>query len=134
MVAEKIDKVAWICIKDGKVLCARSKGKDVFYMPGGKREKGETDSQALIREIKEELTVDLVPDSLKHMGIFEAPAHGKPEGTMVQLKCYVGDYTGNIRADSEIAEVAWLGFGDKNKLSVAGQDVLDWLKHWNLIR
>jgi 8-oxo-dGTP diphosphatase len=77
MAGEKIDKLAWVCLKEGRILCARSKGKEMFYMPGGKREKGETDAQALARELKEELTIDIVPDSLKFVGIFEAQAHGK---------------------------------------------------------
>ena len=30
-----IDKIAWLYIKDRKVLSTRSKGKDVYYFPGG---------------------------------------------------------------------------------------------------
>ena len=40
-----IDKIAWIRLEDGKVLSKRSRGKDVYYLPGGKREPGETDGQ-----------------------------------------------------------------------------------------
>ena len=54
-----IDKIAWIHTKDGKVLSTLSRGKDVFYIPGGKREENETDEQTLVREIKEELDVDI---------------------------------------------------------------------------
>ncbi|EIC2299431.1 NUDIX domain-containing protein, partial [Vibrio cholerae] len=60
-----IDKLAWVLIQDGKLLAVRSKGKALFYLPGGKREAGENDEEALIREIKEELSVDLSPTSLK---------------------------------------------------------------------
>jgi len=35
-----IDKLAFILIKDKKTLVTKSKGKDVWYTPGGK-EKGE---------------------------------------------------------------------------------------------
>lgn len=134
MVAVKIDKVAFVYIKDGRMLCTRSTGKDVFYMPGGKREAGETDPQVLVRELKEELSVDVVPASLKWMGIFEAPAHGKPEGTIVKLLCYTGEFKGDIKPAAEVEEVAWLGYSDKGKLSAAGQELFDWLKHWNLLR
>ncbi len=65
-----IDKLAWIFIKDGKLLMVRSKGKELFYLPGGKREAGESDEQALVREIKEEISVDLVPDSIKYVDIY----------------------------------------------------------------
>ena len=38
-----IDKLAFIDLKDRKVLETKSKGKDVWYIPGGKREGSESD-------------------------------------------------------------------------------------------
>jgi 8-oxo-dGTP pyrophosphatase MutT (NUDIX family) len=63
-----IDKIAWVHLHDGQLLSTRSRGKNRYYIPGGKREPGETDEQTLLREIKEELTVDLDPASLVHAG------------------------------------------------------------------
>jgi 8-oxo-dGTP pyrophosphatase MutT (NUDIX family) len=60
---QTIDKLAWIHIVDRKILSTRTRGRDTYYIPGGKREGQETDHQALIREIKEELTIDLIPDA-----------------------------------------------------------------------
>ncbi len=37
-----IDKVAFLYLQDGKILSTRSKGKDKYYIPGGKRVAGET--------------------------------------------------------------------------------------------
>ena len=34
-----IDKIALIYVKDKRILCTLSKGKDIYYLPGGKREK-----------------------------------------------------------------------------------------------
>ena len=56
---EFIDKIAWIYTRDGKILSTLSKGKSVYYIPGGKRESNETDHETLVREIKEELDVDV---------------------------------------------------------------------------
>jgi len=67
-----IDKLAWIEIRDGKLLSTRSKGRSKYYIPGGKREAGETDFQALAREINEELSVNLLQDSLQFVGLFQA--------------------------------------------------------------
>ena len=50
-----IDKLAWLTFKDQQLLCARSHGKHIYYIPGGKREAGESDEAALMREIEEEL-------------------------------------------------------------------------------
>lgn len=128
-----IDKLAWIEIKEGKVLVARSKGKDKFYIPGGKRENGESDELAVIREIKEELTVDLLPDSLKYFDTFSAQAHGRPAGVLVQMTCYFGDYTGTIMPDSEIEEVKWLNYHEKDQVAPVDKIIFKDLKEKGLM-
>lgn len=130
---ETIDKLAWVYIKDRKVLFVRSKGKDAFYNPGGKREVGETDEQALIREIKEELNVDLIPGSIKYQETFKAQAHGKPEGVLVEIKYYGANFTGELQPSAEIEEIDWLTSQDMNKTSATGQLSLASLKRQNLI-
>ena len=102
-----IDKLAWIYIKDRKILSTRSHGKDAWYIPGGKREGDESDQQALIREVKEELTVDLQPETIKYLGTFKAQAHGKAEGVIVQMTCYTAEFDGSIKPSAEIAEIVW---------------------------
>src|SRR5215510_4715828 len=97
-----IDKVAWIHLENARVLSTRSRGKDVYYLPGGKREPGESDAQTLLREIEEELTVSIVPGSIAHVGTWEAQAHGHPDGVTVRMTCYSGDYTGSLAPSSEI--------------------------------
>jgi 8-oxo-dGTP diphosphatase len=128
-----IDKLAWIHLKDKQVLGTRSKGKDTYYIPGGKREKDESDLQALEREITEELNVQLIPDTVRFVGKFEAQAHGKPEGTLVRMSCYTGDYEGILKASSEIEELCWLKFEDRGKTSPVDILILTWLKNQDLI-
>jgi 8-oxo-dGTP pyrophosphatase MutT (NUDIX family) len=128
-----IDKLAWICLKNKKVLGARSKGKDVFYLPGGKREPGETDHQALTREISEELSISLISHTLKHLHTFQGQAHGKDPGVMVQLTCYTGEFKGTIVPNAEIEAVEWLNSSDKDRCSETMQKMLDWLKARDLI-
>jgi 8-oxo-dGTP pyrophosphatase MutT (NUDIX family) len=112
-----IDKIAYIELKDGKILSTRSKGKDTYYIPGGKREGQETDEETLIREIKEELDVDIKADTIKYYGKFEAQAHGKEEGVIVQMTCYTAEYIGELKASSEIDEIIWLQYKDMDKIS-----------------
>lgn len=123
-----IDKLAWIEIQDQRILSTRSFGKDAFYIPGGKREPGETDTQTLIREIKEELCVDLIPATIKYLGTFEAQAHGHAAGLLVKMQCYTADYTGIIQAAAEIEEVVWLTHADKPRVSPVDKLIFDWLK------
>ncbi len=128
-----IDKLAWIHIKNRQVLGTRSKGKDTYYIPGGKREDGESDHQALVREIHEELNVQLLPYTIEFVGRFEAQAHGKPDGVMVRMTCYDGDYHGQLQPSSEIEELFWLKHKDKSKTSAVDMIILDWLKDKDLI-
>lgn len=126
--ANEIDKLAWLYTKEKRLLAARSKGKLAFYIPGGKREPGESDQEALIREIREELSVDLKPETIEPVGEFKAQADGKPEGTMVRMTCYQADFRGEIQAAAEIEEVVWICHEDKDRCSPVVKLILDWLK------
>ena len=129
-----IDKVAFIYIKDGKILSTRSKGKDKYYIPGGKREENETDIQTLVREVKEELSVDIIEDSTRFYGVFEAQAHGKAEGVLVKMTCYTADFTGQLQADSEIAEIVWLTTDDIKNVSPVDKLIFADLKEKGLLK
>ena len=122
-----IDKVAWVHVEDGRVLSTRSRGKDTYYLPGGKREPGESDEACLLREVREELAVDLKPRTLRKLGVWEAQAHGNPEGVKIVMPCYEADYTGELRASAEIEEFTWLAYADRERLTPVGQMVFDWL-------
>ncbi len=125
---QEIDKLAWLYIKDKQILSTRSKGKDVYYIPGGKRESGESDQDALIREIKEELSIDIIPETIEYVDTFKAQAHGKAEGVVVKMTCYQSSFVGEIKAASEIEEVVWLRHKDKEKSAPVDKKILDWLK------
>ncbi|MBA3468404.1 MAG: NUDIX domain-containing protein [Herpetosiphonaceae bacterium] len=131
--AHTIDKIAWILIVDGRLLSTRSRGKDTYYLPGGKREPGETDQQCLIREIREELGVELVPATLEYAGQFADQAHGQGAGVGITMTCYRADYVGTLSACSEIEELIWLGYADRHKTSPVHQQIFDWLKAQDLI-
>ncbi|WP_238654933.1 NUDIX hydrolase [Paenibacillus piscarius] len=128
-----IDKIAWIYVVDGKVLGARSKGKDTYYFPGGKREPGESDAETLIREIREELSVEILQETIAEFGTFEAPAHGKEEGVLVRMTCLTADFTGELAPASEIEELAWLTSEDQGRVSAVSGLIMDKLKEMKLI-
>ncbi|OGX84462.1 DNA mismatch repair protein MutT [Hymenobacter lapidarius] len=128
-----IDKIAWLHLHNGQLLSTRSRGKDRYYIPGGKREAGETDQQTLLREISEELTVDLDPASLAYVGTFEAPAHGHSSGVLVRMTCYRARYTGTLQAAAEIEEVVWLTYRHRPEVSAVDQLIFDWLRGQGLL-
>ncbi|MFD2166477.1 NUDIX domain-containing protein [Thalassotalea euphylliae] len=128
-----IDKLAWLYIKNNKLLCARSKNKSLFYIPGGKRDPGENDEQALIREIDEEISVALIPETITYADTFLAPADGKDDGTKVKMTCYFAEYTGNASPAAEIEEITYLGYTQRHETSIASVKVFDWLYQQGLI-
>lgn len=130
----KIDKIAFIYLKDEKILCTLSKGKDTYYIPGGKREINESDEEALIRECKEELDIDIIKDSINYYGTFEAQAHGKSEGIIVTMTCYTADFNGHLKPSSEIAELKWLDYSHLDvKISPVDELIFEDLHNKHLI-
>lgn len=129
-----IDKVAWVRVEDGKILSTRSKGKDTYYLPGGKREAGESDQETLVREIREELTVAVLPETVEPLGVYEAQAHGHGAGIVVRMTCYTGDYEGTLAPSSEIEEVVWLSYADRDEVSPVDQIIFDDLRDKGLLR
>ncbi|MEU1980717.1 NUDIX domain-containing protein [Nocardia sp. NPDC019395] len=121
LVGELIDTVAWVLIVDGRILCARPRGKEIFYIPGGKREAGESDEQTLVREIAEELTVALVTETVVPVGVYEAD----DGGARVRMSCYRADYRGKLAASSEIDELAWFGYRDRAQVPPVDQLLFD---------
>ena len=124
MIPVVIDTVAWVHVRDGRVLCARPRAQDVFYVPGGKREGAESDLQTLVREIAEELTVTLRPETVRHAGTYQAD---HPDGTVVRMSCYTGEYSGTLAASSEIGELAWFCYADRPRVPPVDQLLFDYL-------
>ena len=64
---KRIEVVAAIIRHEGRILATqRGYGdfKDGWEFPGGKMEPGETAEEAVVREIREELKVEIVPERL----------------------------------------------------------------------
>lgn len=124
----EIDKIALIKIENGQILSTRSKGKSKYYIPGGKRENNETDEQTLVREIHEELNVEIIPKSVQYIGTFKAQSDGAAKGIMVKMTCYKADYNGIPKESNEIEEIKWLNYKDLDIISEVDKIIF---KHLN---
>ncbi len=130
---KEIDKIALVKIENGKILSTKSKGKTKYYIPGGKRENDETDEQTLIREIKEELSVDIIKESIEYVGTFKAQSDGAKEGIIVKMTCYQANYIGDLKEDNEIEEIRWLNFNDLEIISEVDKIIFKHLKDKGLL-
>jgi 8-oxo-dGTP pyrophosphatase MutT (NUDIX family) len=129
----KIDKVAFISISERSLLCARTRGRTVFYIPGGKREAQESDLDTLVREVKEELNVEIIPTSVWFLGEYEAQADSHPIGVTVRMRCYGAQFVGELKVSAEIEELRWVSYDERNITSVVDQIIFEDVRARRLI-
>ncbi|SDQ31720.1 (deoxy)nucleoside triphosphate pyrophosphohydrolase [Carnobacterium viridans] len=119
---KKINVVGAILIENGKILCAqRGEGKSLAYLwefPGGKIETGETPQEALIRELQEELMIDVEVQSEK----FEETSYQYDFGlvTLTTFICFLKRGTPQL---TEHIAVEWLAPKELTTLEWAPADI-----------
>ena len=100
--------VAAVILDDsGRTLLVRKRGTNAFMQPGGKPDRGETNSAALERELFEELGCGVEPASCRALGRFRAPAANEP-GWTVEAELFAGRLLGEIKLGGEIDEAVWV--------------------------
>jgi 8-oxo-dGTP diphosphatase len=115
--------VAAIIIQDNKILCAqRGEGKYPFLsykfeFPGGKVEKGETNQQAIIREIREELNVTVSVEKT-----FISVHHAYPDFDL-NLHSFICSCENAIPVLTEHIDIKWLDACDLKSLEWAPADI-----------
>jgi 8-oxo-dGTP pyrophosphatase MutT (NUDIX family) len=95
-------------VRDGRVLTVRKRGTSRFMLPGGKLEPGESAYAAAVREVREEVGLEV--DDLTLLGEFTADAANEP-GHLVESTVYAASLPGGVvepAAAGEIAELRWV--------------------------
>ena len=105
---KKIIKVVGaILIKEGRILCAQRGGEKslpfLWEFPGGKIEQGESPHQALIRELSEELLIEVELEA----NIFDAVSYEYDFG-VVNLTTIIGKLKSGEPVLTEHQEIRWL--------------------------
>jgi len=99
-------------IRDGKVLAARRARKpaiDLYTMPGGVVEAGETLFEAVMREVREETALTIEPVALAgHREAIMRDKDGRTERHFVIL-CFAARFvSGEIQLNDELDDARWL--------------------------
>ncbi|MCP2266365.1 NUDIX domain-containing protein [Promicromonospora thailandica] len=98
---------------DGRHLLVRKRGTQSFMQVGGKIEPGEEPLAALLREVEEEVGLQLDPADVESLGRFGAPAANEPDHV---VDAYA--YRVRLRPDVEIVvraeleELVWIDPAD----------------------
>lgn len=92
---------------DGRIALVRKRGTSRFMLPGGKHEPGETPAACAIREVHEELGVELDESQLILLGEWESPAANEPDH-LVHGHIYAHPWVPDIAPRAEIDELLWL--------------------------
>ena len=108
---------AFVLDKSDRVLMIRRTDSGLYAIPGGAQEIGETISQTVVREVKEETGIDVEPTDL--IGIYTDPEHviAFTDGEVRQefSICFRARPTGGeLRTSNESSEVLWI---DRDQLA-----------------
>lgn len=109
------------------MICRRPENKDrglLWEFPGGKVEKGETKEQALIRECREELSIELEPQE-----VFASLIHEYPD-IKIELTLFKSVILSGTPKKLEHNDIKWVYPKDAQKYDFcpADEEILDKLK------
>ncbi|WP_251943509.1 MULTISPECIES: GNAT family N-acetyltransferase [Staphylococcus] len=123
--------VCLIVEQNDQLLLVQARNRQKYYFPGGKIDKGESYIQALQREVKEELQLDLPKTSFHYIGTVVGPAYPQKD-TLTELNCFKTTETidwSKVEPAEEITDLKWVNKADEQLIAPA---VLEWIAHRKL--
>lgn len=103
----------------GRALVVRKRGTTLFMQPGGKPEPGESAAEALVRELREEIGVDVTASRLRALGRFETDAANEPGHRVVAEAFALQLDPAAVAPAAEIAEARWITAADAAHVPLA---------------
>jgi 8-oxo-dGTP diphosphatase len=103
-------------------------GAGLWSLPGGRIEPGETDAEALVREMREETGLAVEPGPL--IGRVRRPGQGED---VLDIRDYAATVTGGtLRAGDDAAQARWVAPGDLASLPIT-EGLVETLTDWGVL-
>lgn len=103
-------------------------GAGLWSIPGGRIEPGETDSEALVREMLEETNLIIEPGRM--LGRVQRPGLG---GTVIDIRDYAATVTGGtLRPGDDAADVRWVAIAEMDSLEIT-EGLIEALTDWGVL-
>jgi 8-oxo-dGTP diphosphatase len=121
-------------IKDdqGRLLLIKrghAPGAGLWSLPGGRIEPGETDAEALVREMREETGLTVEPGRL--IGRVQRTSQAED---VLDIRDYAATVTGGtLRPGDDAAEARWVAPGDLESLPIT-EGLVEALTDWGVLR
>jgi 8-oxo-dGTP diphosphatase len=143
-VPESVIPCVGAVIKDdqGRLLLIKrghEPGAGLWSLPGGRIEPGETDAEALVREMREETGLTVQAGAL--LGSVRRPvpgggpaAAGGQDNTVLDIRDYAATVTGGtLRAGDDAADARWVAAGELPSLPIT-EGLVEALTSWGVLR
>ena len=103
-------------------------GAGLWSIPGGRIEPGETDAEALVREMFEE--TGLAVEVGRLIGRVQRPG---PNGTVIDIRDYAATVTGGtLRPGDDAADARWADLADMGSLEIT-EGLIEALTDWGVL-
>lgn len=120
-------------IKDGQgrlllIKRGHEPAAGLWSIPGGRIEPGETDAEALVREVLEETGLAVEPGPL--LGQVQ---RGAPGGNVIDIRDYAASVTGGtLRPGDDAADARWVDLADLDSLEIT-EGLIEALTQWGVL-